>query len=215
VNSLMIGLTQAKQRLAAARAKKQALATAEGRAQADVSALEDKAAGAAAACEIGGIDEAPILRRIAQDADAALDAGKRILRSARDAHSHANAVVNAALEIVRDAKSKIHQAHLDDELVARLNQLRAEERRLAFLLSAARLRDIWTASAEEALDGPPARPTSAVTMPNPGIVADINTSLQSPQELGAADRYWRARDADLERAIAEPAPATSSREQAA
>ena len=198
--------------LAAYRTAQAAKATAEGkrRAQADKVAraeavladIEAKAVAAAAEAECAGVDEAARLARHAQDLEAAVTAARRLLRNERDALAHAVAEDNAAQQRVTDARMQLRKDHLDQTLVARMHEIRTEERSIAFMISAGRLRGIATTGGDGALDGPPARPTSAVTLPSPTMVVDINSPLGSPVELAAAHEYWQRFDAELDTAIA-------------
>jgi hypothetical protein len=158
------------------------------------------------------VEEALGLERIRQDAEIVCNTAERAVKTASSVQANRREELAAADGRVRQIKSGIQRAHLDEVLVARINAIRTEEREIAFLISAARLRHITTPAAEGALDGAPARPTSIVTMPNPGLIADINTKLGHPEELAAAQEYWRKHDAAVDNDDADDA---NDRERAA
>jgi hypothetical protein len=210
MSPLMIPIVQAKQRLTAALAKRQTHADEVAAKQADVRRYEQEAAGATAARGLGSIEEASALRRLAEEAEDRLGAAQRILRNARDALAHAVSEVGAAQQAVTQAKMRSHQAHLTD-VVARLDAIRTEERRLAFILGAARINGFATTASEAALDSPPPRPTSAVVTPSPGMAADLNTPIGGDTNaMNAAQGYWRTRDAELERDAARQSETANS-----
>jgi hypothetical protein len=148
------------------------------------------------------VDSALSLERTRRDAEVVSDAAARAAKSAQAVVTSRREELAAADGRVRQALSSIKAARLDS-IAARLKALRAEERKLAFLLSHARMQGISTPASEGALDSPPARPTSSVTMPNPGLVVDINTALGNPAEFEAARRDWVEFDAAVVRDNAE------------
>jgi hypothetical protein len=85
----------------------------------------------AAEAAISNNDDIGSARDLAEErrvAEAQLTAAQNMLRKSTSAQALAQAEAQAAEGRVRQLKQSIHQAHLDDRLVARLNALRAEER---------------------------------------------------------------------------------------
>jgi hypothetical protein len=145
------------------------------------------------------VDQAIRLERLRRDAEVVCEAAERALKAAHSAQASRRNALSAAQEQVGAAKAQIYRTHLED-LVGRLRQLRDQEYEICCLLGAARLRGISTGSAEGALDAPPPRPTSQITLPHPGIALDINTPIGGDaRALEAAQRHWREFDAVLER----------------